>query len=355
MILLSNYIANLHQRWRQWTQSHKCLYCFESITDERKSATPKIVKPQCPKCNHELPSDFFDASSKVIAIIGSVESGKTIYMTVLTEILRNKNPLKMIGETFSVDIPNDLERQAHNDKVTILYERKETLPATSGRVTKLIVRLKVSTGTKTSETFFLSFQDMVGGDMRLLGSVTTQKQILNADGIICILDPFNIDVLIQTMKQHLPKYAHLRKSRNIDTTQEIINIYDFLREENKVKKNEKIAIPIAFCISKVDLLLDDANIHLPSDMEHSTVSQVQQDIKDTTTHLYDQLTDLSKAHTNINLLAAVNSRFNHFAFFPVSSLGRANKQMDKIHLAVTPQPEGIVHPLFWVLKELNFF
>jgi hypothetical protein len=157
------------------------------------------------------------------------------------------------------------------------------------------------------------------------------------------------------MKQHLPKYAHLRKSRNIDTTQEIINIYDFLREENKVKKNEKIAIPIAFCISKVDLLLDDANIHLPSDMEHSTVSQVQQDIKDTTTHLYDQLTDLSKAHTNINLLAAVNSRFNHFAFFPVSSLGRANKQMDKIHLAVTPQPEGIVHPLFWVLKELNFF
>jgi Double-GTPase 2 len=344
-------LSPLRRQWLNWTQRRKCPYCYEWIINERTRVLGTSTHiPVCANtaCNKDLPPDFFEASSKVIAIIGGTDSGKTTYMTVLAKKLTETNLLNIIGDCVA-DIPNADEKKAHDDQVKILYEKEEMLGGTptSAPVLPLVVRVK---DDKNKQTLFLSVQDASGAAMRTFSSVVNQSQIRHADGIICILDPLNIHIILNEL---INQKDYSGDSPSVNVYQEITYIFDFLKAAGRVKKG-KVNIPIAFCISKIDLLKDITSLYLPQDVDRSfmNLSDAFKEIDIAIEDITAYMDELGKVERDERLLTTIKTRFNQFALFPVSSLGQEVGSDKK--LKSKPEPEGIEHPLLWMFRQLKF-
>lgn len=351
-----SFINPFFSRMRLQLQGCKCPYCFTSILPPRAVSrafgAPIVARPNltCPSCSATLPVDFFEASSKVIALIGSTESGKTTYMTVLAKKLTETNMLNIISTSCGADIPNTTERQEQRNRVESLYDRKEILDGTIAN-SNTVVRIKRG----RDKSMFLSLQDAPGGNLTSLTAVMTQNQIANAEGIICLLDPFNIDILYEMLRE-LPEYR-LLPAPTSDIYTEIIAIYDFLKLAGRIGRNNKVDIPIAFCISKADLLKQIASLYIAGDADrsYSSLNELLAETKLSVDDMRLYLEDLGKDQRDERLLTTIQNRFNNFAIFPVSSLGDVNKDaMDNGQLLEKPDPEGVEHPLFWLFKQLKF-
>jgi hypothetical protein len=70
--------------------------------------------------------------------------------------------------------------------------------------------------------------------------------------------------------------------------------------------------------------------------------------------LYEKLRELSENHQSASLITAIEAQFSNFKFFPMSSLGLVNKDMAAPYLTAPPEPVGVVHPLYWILKKVKF-
>jgi GTPase SAR1 family protein len=155
----------------------------------------------CPHCHSQLPVYFGRVTSRLIAMIGARESGKTVYMTVLLHELTKRAGSRFDAAVVGCDdqtrsrFTADYEQRLYGEGE--LFDTTRSAGTTAGYVTPLVFRFTTQRPRRfrgsTPEHSLLSFFDTAGEDLRSQATVDTHVRYLtSADGIILVLDPLQM-------------------------------------------------------------------------------------------------------------------------------------------------------------------
>jgi hypothetical protein len=154
----------------------------------------------CPVCHSRLPAQFGMIGSRMIAMVGAKDSGKSIQMTVLLHELRNR-----VGAQYGAAIMGADEETLGRFTVNyedVLYKQHQLLDTTQkaeqneGWVDPLVFRFTATAGGLRGgkpEQTIMSFFDAAGEDFLTQDSIDVNTRYLAcADGIMLLLDPLQM-------------------------------------------------------------------------------------------------------------------------------------------------------------------
>jgi len=387
-----------------------CPFCFESIklTDiqflckhcniviPRKPSflekcgvarLPKSMQCQCGKvstfkacphtaeCGLELPSKIGDLSDITIAIIGAAGTGKTHFIALLVQ--RIKQLTNDFDWTLTA-LDSDTVKRYNKEFYTPLFEDHTTIPPNQAGIKyrPLLYSLRLN---NCLPTFFRRMNDNLPGFLRLKNhkkimlvffdtagenfNIDTHeldalgRYICNATGIICLLDPLQLSPIRKELhgKIELPP-------QTTDTAQVLNKVYELIEHGFKVQgrkmtRNDQVPIPLAVTFSKVDAisapdqtcpptLLPESNV-VYQESRHSGHLNIA-DFNNINDHMRDWLEVVDKS----NDIRQPCGHFEKLAFFGVSALGENPKTSGtKQTLTRDPRPRRIEDPFLWILSQ----
>ncbi len=303
----------------------------------------------CPHCHFELASDIGQVDSRIIAIIGGSATGKTHYIASLVKLLQGE-----VGQNFNITVRmmgEDTERRWINDFYTPLFVRKTILPGTqSGAINSIVksplmFRFMFNDGRRL-RALNVSFFDSAGEDMTSLASMVVQNRyICHADGIIFLLDPLQIP----RVRFQLPARNIKLPQENLAASPEYIvgHLRDLFEREHGLRAVQRVNVPIAFTLSKIDMLTDilDPGSALLRYGHHPGYVDLN-DIQGISTEVSNYLSEW----INQSFLGTVRNGFSTYNFFGVSALGEPPDANG--HLS-TVAPLRVEDPFLWLLYKLD--
>lgn len=301
----------------------------------------------CPKCHFELSHDVGQIDQRIIAIIGGSNTGKSHYIAALITRLQHE-----VGANFhfSVSMLGDGTRDRWlNDFYRPLFENKTVLqPTLRGSVDSrvknpLIFRLTLSQGNHI-RALNLSFFDTAGEDMAFLAVDTLSieaRYITQADGIIVLLDPLQID----SVRQQLPTVNIPRPDPKAQPEFIVSRLRELFERRRNLPPSKKVPTPIAFTISKIDTLkpIIAPDSALLRSSEHFGCLDLD-DVQSVSTEIGAYL----KTWINPGFYEDINLKFAHYNFFGVSSLG---VQPDSQNRLTEVSPRRVEDPFLWILQQ----
>ncbi|MFD0203679.1 MULTISPECIES: TRAFAC clade GTPase domain-containing protein [Saccharothrix] len=307
----------------------------------------------CPHCHSQLPVHFGQSDSKMIALVGAKNSGKTIYMTVLLHELMNN-----VGERFSAAVLGadeetrkkfqlDYEQRLYQDHE--LFGTTKTLGAQRGGRRPLVFSFTTPDGGRKVRRSLLSFFDTAGEDMVSEHSVDQNVRYLtSADGIILLFDPLQL----REARIHADADALLPEIADSPATV-LTNIVEQLHGRLGVKANRRIGTPLAVVFTKMDALEG----YLPPEsplrrVPPSTASFNESDSLAVHRHMRALLDDWA-GH---NLDEALSANFAKYRMFGVTALGESPRLEGGTRQRVSErgvQPRRVEDPFLWLMSEFG--
>lgn len=351
---INAFFISIRKAYQRRFQARKCPYCLDSIINERHT----IVEPNmriclCSNCGRELPTDFFRNKSHIITLIGGYDSSKTTFITVLAEQAQQSQGMLVHLDTYS-DILGEEAQKIFYRNQNRLYVSHTTVKTTirPDRIEKTPFVMRVSkVSNLKSRSTFISLFDSPGEVFKSIDLLTREHpHIGNSDAIIYLIDPLNIHLIHNEIAES-KKYKNMFNKGSFDFSENdkiLNNIYEIFQRARRTTRHEKINIPIAFCISKSDLLDSISTFYTPDDINSDLLSikDIKEEILYTSKEMEDYLMEYDK-----KFVIKIKSKFNKYAFFPVSPIG---KLPEGESIPGGPEPRGVLHPLFWLLTELKF-
>ncbi|WP_214404335.1 TRAFAC clade GTPase domain-containing protein [Pseudonocardia lacus] len=328
--------AELHQR------------CSDECGEE---STTFVTAPQCPHgrtpvsaqycsapgCGRRLERDYTTNPAHVIAVVGSSESGKSTFVGVLVNELRNR-----VGEAFdgaSVELVGDASRTRYREVFgDFLYRRGRTLRRTDSiralhALEPLVFMLRFPrrgrlSGRERLRTGVAVFYDTAGEDIldadrrgRL------ERYLAAADGIVFVLDPLQVPSVREAVGTGVvPAVAQ-------DQVEMVQGVVEVLRGSGA---GERITTPLALVVAKTDVLID----HLPpaTAVTRPGPHRGAYDEGDGE-QVHDEVRAMVHSWTDgPRLVDLVRTTFEQHRFFAVSALGVPPRNAEEL------APDGI-HPL----------
>ena len=302
----------------------------------------------CPHCHQELSQDIGQVDQRIIAIIGGRATGKTNYIASLitrlqTEVARNFHTgVRLMGEETNL--------RWERDFYTPLFGRKEVLKPTQGAAidatvkAPLMFRFIFNDGSR-KRAINISFFDSAGEDMTSLATMSAQyRYICHADGIIFLLDPLQIS----TVRQQVMNSANVPQQDYKASPEAIIgNLRDLFERQQRLHPTQKVKVPIAFTLSKVDALrpILDPGSALQRASSHQGALDLYE-VQSVNTEISHYLSEW----INPAFMIGVENGFATYNFFGVSSLG---DQPDANGHLTTVSPMRVEEPLLWLLYKLG--
>lgn len=297
----------------------------------------------CPHCHKALPESFGLCEDFIIAVIGARNVGKSHFLAVLIDHIR-----KNLGVRFDMSIEfmdEGTNTRYQKDFYNPLFRDGKTIPATvSARTdptvrTPLLYRLSRKRGNNELEVLAtLAFFDTAGEDLNSQETMLRlNKYILNAGGVILLLDPLQMDVV----RKKLPEASLPSKEADpLDIMQRVTNLY--LRNMGPVG-SRKIETPVAVCFSKFDTimhLMDPSSQLLHKVYHHDVFNKT--DCNAIQSEIEAMLLDWGYG----GLVNLIKVRYSRSAFFCISALGSpplGNSIKDI-------RPFRIEDPFLWLLQ-----
>ena len=201
---------------------------------------------------------------------------------------------------------------------------------------------------------YLSLFDTPGEEFFEIDKLTqVHPHINNADAIIFLIDPMNIRPIYEEVLKagSQDEFANIREYELEDEFVEyeiMENLSEEFRRKGKATSGGKISIPVAFCLSKADLLSSFTSVYIPDEIDNAMLDKkgVFDEIRLTSE---DVSTLLEEKHPS--LLNNIEGLFQKYNFFPVAPIGK-NPSSEVIDGA--PEPKGVLYPLVWILDQLKF-
>nr|AGS49280.1 hypothetical protein [uncultured bacterium esnapd2] len=299
-----------------------------------------------------MPANFAESRSPLIGMVGGKNAGKTVYTTVLVHELRHN-----IRRRFAADVSFAGDQQGGIGSVSDWldgYERslfakntlfEQTQAARDGLRVPLVLQWRQpkrgKLGRTSHSTTTLSFYDAAGEDMTTQEFVNGQAYLASADGLIVLLDPFQLPGAYDRIS--VPGAAR----RDTEPPLNVLNrITEMLRVTHAVKASRRISIPIAVVFSKIDafykMLGDDHPLLSKPD---SGAFYNEAAGQDTDEHIRALLTDLDADDIDSHL----RSHYKQFRYFAVSSLGAEPDYQTNQVDAGGVRPFRVDEPLLWLL------
>ncbi|MFB9928077.1 zinc ribbon domain-containing protein [Amycolatopsis halotolerans] len=305
----------------------------------------------CQICRTPLPANFADGRSPLIGMVGGKNAGKTVYTTVLAhELMHN------IRSRFAADVCFTGDQQGGTGSITdwlagyeqALFEDRRLFESTASSADGLKVPLVMqwrqprrSLGRETYHTTTLSFYDAAGEDMTTQDFVNAQAYLAAADGLIVLLDPFQLKGSLDRIS--VPDASRKDSEPPINV---LTRITQLLRTSQGVASRRKIATPVAVVFSKFDAFfpaLGDGHPLLRSPDPGPSYDEGHG--RDTDEHLRALLADLGADDIDAHL----RSNYKKHRYFAVSSLGAepdyARNRVDSRGV----RPFRADEPLLWLL------
>ncbi len=311
----------------------------------------------CPACHMQLPVQFGKVSSKLIALVGAKESGKTVYMTVLVHELMHR-----VGEDLNASISgadDETRRRFASDYELPLYQKKQLLPSTTTAAATnrapLVFRFTSETksrlsrnGTGDPRRTLLSFFDTAGEDLRSAQSVEENVQYLAAaDGVLLLLDPLQMrgarDLAAPGTK--LPTLGAVGD----EPANVLENVTDLIMKNEGTKARQRIGKPLAIVFTKIDALLHEFRETSP--LRQPPVSTPYFDERDSLEVHSDIQRQLARWEgSRIDQIAQKN--YHTYRYFGVSALGETPTRDN----SVSPRgirPYRVSNPFTWMLSQFG--
>lgn len=363
-----------------------CLYSFHRnevlIRQERKydyhcPNPAEIGGSGLPVCQKVLPPNFLNSKSITIALAGDTYAGKSYFQLALLHELRfNKTLFKMgisgepVGVQPTIDRINQLFEEIHNGrklKFTTLVEDP------------FLIQLNVKRNGKLS-TIYFSFYDNPGGWFNNTEQILNDMpNIHNADGIIFLIDPIEIEHLWEDLIRNNP-YIIKRKPKGIFTpinnvTQVLSHVRNSTLEDSEMKtdssvdkrwkeilnklgissNNQIISTPVAFTISKFDQLKNNIGENIPYDSNDMEIMCMKNGVYDKYTQVAIS-SDIRQVlfddeNGDSRLKDIIDSNYKDAEFFACKSVKVDEKTGEPEEL----EPQGVLLPLIWILNKLKLY
>lgn len=296
-----------------------------------------------------------------VGLVGPSASGKTVLMRVLVKHLR-----EAAAQRFGADVrfatvtpgghPGSSAYQASEEEPLYAYG---ILPATTSRLgmaerkreIPVVLRWQQEiarpSGTSVLRTALMSFNDTAGEDLVDMVSVFRLHYLANCNALIFTIDPFALSGARAQLR--LPSAA-IRNFEYDETVDVISRITELLRTELDVKKDQRIGIPIAVVVTKIDAFYSTFDRQGPlimvpryasayddgdGQLVHEHVSRL----------LHSWNADEIDIHMRLN--------YSDFRYFAVSALGEApdygNGRLTASHI----QPHRVADPVLWLMSKYN--
>ncbi len=308
-------------------------------------------KRLCPHCHQELPYTFGDSKNYIFSVIGAKGAGKSHYIPVLLE------QIKQHGRSMGIlpkAIGDFTMNRYRNDFYNPLYRDHRLLEATqSGMVDTTIQLPMVFTLTFTGANLLgkgnntikkaitLVFFDTAGEDLKSEDTLNyVNKYIYRSDGIILLLDPLQLDNVRERLDSNLPL-----PPQDTETTDMITRVTRLIRIGRNLKSTSKIDIPLAIALSKMDAVKS----LLPADNYFNQSNDIDAYFNlENFIHIDQEVQDLIEEWGSYHLLHQVTTEFKRYGFFGLTALGKPPSAKGEV-LAI--EPHRVEEPFLWLLNQ----
>ncbi|MFF8424625.1 MULTISPECIES: TRAFAC clade GTPase domain-containing protein [unclassified Streptomyces] len=306
----------------------------------------------CGSCHSDLPSDYCDQDSRIIALVGAKASGKSTYVSVLVNELNHR-----VGQAYHASLAAMGQSTQTRDREMAedLYERLRlpdaTRPAALGFNDPLLYRLSLPRrsllgGTGTRHTTLVFF-DAAGEDLAGTEAMDRYTRYLGAaDGIILLVDPLQLG----SVRDRLPVHEGPPLPVVETPPQQIAaDLAAQLRAHGKGSSRGRVSTPIAVAVTKADMLRPLLDPHSPllRNAPHSAGTYDGEDRLAVHEELRSLLTDWDSGA----LLRQLELDFGELSLFGLSALGAPPPADAPADVPKSgPQPVRVEDPLLWLLS-----
>jgi hypothetical protein len=310
----------------------------------------------CPLCHTPLSANFAESRSPMIGIVGGKGAGKTVYTAVLHHELRAR-----VRRRFQADIRLTGDQQGgagsplqwlqlNEEQLFIDGKLFETTEQARGGVRAPVViewrQPKSRLGRQTFDTTVLSFYDAAGEDLASEESVNFQTYLGVADGLILLLDPFQLPgargrltVPDEVIKEAAPPFGVLSA------------ITDMLRRNHQVRARRKIRVPLAVVFAKIDEFFPLLGGNHPLLATPATPSGCYDDVGGQATH--EHVRAMLHGYQADDIDIHLGTHYTNYRYFAVSALGAPPDHRTKVVDARGVQPFRVEEPLLWLLSRFG--
>ena len=322
----------------------KCPHCLGETTHQ-----------VCPHCHSELPVHFAKVDSRMIALIGAKDSGKTVYMTVLIHELMHRLGRELdAAVNGSDDETRKVFSREYDERLYSGHALPETTDRASARATRprpLVFRMTTKPRgpfQRAPQQTVLSFFDTAGEDLTTADSVEQNVRYLeNADGIILLVDPLQMPGARGQARPGTPMPAVALPGGDVDRPSNVLFRVTDLLMRHAGKARSEIHKPIAVAFTKLDAL--EHLVDRGSPLDQGLQAPVLLHEKDSQA-VHEQTRALLDDWEGPQLDQHVRKMYRTYRYFGLSALGNL-PAADRTVASV--QPYRVADPFLWLLSEFG--
>ena len=314
--------------------------------------TYKVI---CPKCHNPLPASTLTGDNMIISVVGSRDTGKTHFITVIVNELIERIAPAFGGSFEGFDDTMDRYTRIYKNQLYVHLQRfKKTdrfLENMDGAYRPLIYSLKLRVKGPLGEKirlYTLVFFDSAGEDLESEESMRTVNQyICKSTGIIFLLDPLKIPAVKAQLDQSAVSRASSASWYQPDDI--LVRVSNLIRREQGLRDCDKIKVPVAVVFSKLDVIE-------PIIPQGCTILEPSAHCRQGVFNLSDchnvntEVQGLLRTWEAGSFLSQLSLNYQNYACFAVSSLGMHNSP-DSNGIISRPHPHRIEDPLLWLLMK----
>lgn len=299
----------------------------------------------CPNTQKTIPSTAMNQSMS-LALLGGRNSGKTNYIAVLVNEIRQRMSLPFSCAIMECDDSTRTRYQSYFYR-NIYKENRPVDSTSTAKQDPLLYTLSFNQkgmfGNKLS-SLFLPLYDTAGENMIDEETIARNADYIKAaGGIILLLDPFEIEEIADALKE---QGITQKASDNAEKMEVILDrVISLLRRG----QNDKILdVPLAIVLTKLDLLTDYTGI-IPSDspLRYPSAHLEMQGYSMKEHNAIDSaVRSILSPSQNFNNAYQQLKSFKNASFFALSSFGCDPNVSD---LKKKMRPMRVLDPLLWLL------
>lgn len=306
----------------------------------------------CPECHNPIPQGAEEVGSTIFVVLGSKGVGKSHYIAVLIDQLRNS-----FGTEFGTTLSPASDRTTvkyRDEYYRRLFEEGRKLASTPsysqnrGARDPMIYYLRFLKGEEP-RVYTLAFFDTAGEDLDStdkMVALNISSFISSASGIVYLIDPLQIPYVNKRIRMdNKPETAP-------DVNDRLSYIADIIRNKNKLRAKDRIDVPLAVVLTKADVLMkspeneeEDKVLFGPESSLHVERERGRYDATN-----FDEVSaeveEYLRRVVSDSFIKTVD-QFSRHEFFAVSALG-SNPTGSKLTRGISPF--RVEDPFIWLLS-----
>lgn len=295
----------------------------------------------CTECGFQLDKTMESFKRIPISIAGSEGAGKSHFLSVLINEIRNN-----LGGVYDCTLlpagGDDTMYQYMEHYYKPLFEENIIIPSTEQDYVRPLIYSLIFNKDTHGKSSTITFYDACGSNFRNERAMSDyNRSIINSGGIIMIIDPSQLP----TVREEYIKQG--RRVMTDDFSSLLSRTISLIRTKSSAKSlSQQIEIPVAVCISKIDLLdsILEPCCYLRYPSRHTM--QPSFDILDHICYS-KEMEAMIESWGGADIINQVKSQFKHYGFFGFSSLGSEPFQKKVEHIS----PNRVCDPFLWLMAK----